>query len=208
MEMILEEIWNIKELGYEGLWIGDDCFTLDREHVRAFCRCLIRENIEMKWSCLSRADEISARDVELMGQAGCRKVYLGLESADNGVLKIMNKKVTVEGAERTVHLFSRGAIETAGFFMVGYPGETYETIEKTFAWALSLPLDDISFSIPYPLPGTPLMRRVRGTDPGLDWNYENENKFLYQSEFDAEYLGRRIEETYAQFCANRQSSRL
>ena len=207
MGRIFEEVRTIKESGYNGLWIGDDCFTLDLEHVRAFCRRVIEEKVEMKWSCLSRVDTISAEDVALMGRAGCWRVYLGLESGDNGVLKMMNKRATVEAADRTVRLFSETGIETSGFFMVGYPGETCESIEKTFAWSLSLPLDELSFSIPYPLPGTPLIERVVGVNAASDWTYENENQFVYESEFDADYLKRRIEETHVQFTAQRQSSR-
>jgi anaerobic magnesium-protoporphyrin IX monomethyl ester cyclase len=204
MTNIREEIYNVKELGYDSLWIADDCFTLDPDHLRAFCRQLVQKNMEMRWSCLSRVDTISGEDVELMRQAGCRKVYLGLESGDDSVLKMMNKKVTVETADRIVRLFFKSGIQTAGFFMVGYPGETYETIEKTFAWALCLPLDEISFTVPYPLPGTPLAEKVVDLHTDLDWRHENENRFLYQSEFNGDYIRRRIEETYAQFDAEKQ----
>lgn len=201
MNRVIEEIHDIKSLGYNGLWIADDCFTLDIGHVRAFCKRLIRENINMQWICLSRTDKISFEDVAFMRQAGCKKVFFGLESGSNTVLKLMNKHTTVEAAERTLNLFSQSGIETAGFFMVGYPGETYATIETTFSWALSLPLNEISFTIPVPLPGTGLFQKVYGMQTDADWNYENENRLLYQSEFDEKYLQKRIEETYAKFAA-------
>ena len=205
LDRIMEEIRDIKRWGYSGLWIGDDCFTFDMEHVRGFCARLIREQLEMRWTCLSRADTISAEEVELMREAGCEKVYFGLESGSNEVLKLMKKDTTVEGAERTVRLFSRSGIRTAGFFIVGYPGETHETIERTFAWALSLPLDEISFTVPYPLPGTGLFEKVREVEADSDWKHENENRFVYQSAFDQEFLKQRIEETYAQFESNRKA---
>jgi anaerobic magnesium-protoporphyrin IX monomethyl ester cyclase len=205
LDRIMEEIRDIKRWGYTELWIGDDCFTLDMEHVRGFCTRLICEELDIRWTCLSRADKISADEVELMRAAGCDKVYFGLESGSNEVLKLMKKETTVEGAERTVRLFSRSGIRTAGFFIVGYPGETYETIERTFAWALSLPLDEISFTVPYPLPGTGLFEKVQEVQAGADWKHENENRFVYQSDFDQEYLKQRIEETYAQFESNRKA---
>ena len=201
---IVQEVRDIKRWGYSGLWIGDDCFTLDMTHVRDFCTRLIREELEMKWTCLSRTDTISAEDVELMREAGCEKVYFGLESGSDEVLKLMKKDTTVEGAERTVKLFSQSGIKTAGFFIVGYPGETYETIERTFAWALSLPLDEISFTVPYPLPGTGLFEKVQGVKADADWQCENENRFVYQSAFDQDYLKRRIQEIYAKFEPNRK----
>jgi anaerobic magnesium-protoporphyrin IX monomethyl ester cyclase len=87
--------------------------------------------------------------------------------------------------------------------MVGYPGETYATIETTFQWALSLPLDDISFTIPYPLHGTRLFEKVFNVQTAIDWQYENENRITYQSEFDESYLKARIAEVTAQFATRK-----
>ena len=203
IDRIVQEILDIKRWGYNGLWIGDDCFTLDMDHVRGFCERLVCDELAMNWTCLSRTNEIGADDVELMRKAGCQKLYFGLESGSDEVLSLMNKKATVAAAEETLRIFASAGIETAGFFMVGYPGETYETIERTFAWALSLPLDEISFTVPYPLPGTGLFDRVCGVQSDADWRYENENRFVYKSEFDEEYLKKRIDETCAQFAADR-----
>jgi anaerobic magnesium-protoporphyrin IX monomethyl ester cyclase len=201
IERVMEEVRDIKSLGYDGLWIGDDCFTLDFGHVRVFCRGMIRENTGMRWTCLSRTDEVAPVDALLMRDAGCKKVFFGLESGSNDILRLMNKKTTVEAAERTLELFSRCGIETAGFFMVGYPGETRETVETTLRWALNLPLDEISFTIPFPLPDTRLAERVSGLQADADWRYESENRLVYASDFDQEYLQRRIEETCARFAA-------
>lgn len=199
IDNIIEEIHDIKSFGYDGLWISDDSFTLDLNHVRAFCERMIQDDLRMKWTCLSRTELIPLEEVKLMQRSGCSKVFFGLESGSNEVLKLMNKHSTIEAAERMLDLFTRCGIETAGFFMVGYPGETYETIEATFDWALRLPLNEISFTIPFPLPGTKLFEKVCGIKDNEDWSYENENRMIYQSEFDEAYLNKRIEETYVHF---------
>jgi anaerobic magnesium-protoporphyrin IX monomethyl ester cyclase len=199
IDNIIEEIHDIKSFGYDGLWISDDSFTLDLNHVRAFCERMIQDDLRMKWTCLSRTEPIPLEEVKLMQRSGCSKVFFGLESGSNEVLKLMNKHSTIEAAEKMLDLFTRCGIETAGFFMVGYPGETYETIEATFDWALRLPLNEISFTIPFPLPGTKLFEKVCGIKDNEDWSYENENRMIYQSEFDEAYLNKRIEETYVHF---------
>jgi len=201
MDRIFEEIRDIKDRGYKGLWIADDCFNLDPTHVRSFCRRLISEKLDMKWYCLSRVDRVTQSDIELWQASGCRKVFFGLESGSNDVLKLMNKKTTTDMAEKTIELFAQSNIRTAGFFIVGYPGETYDTIETTFKWALSLPLDEISFTVPYPLPGTRLYDRVMHVKENPDWRYENENRLVFQSEFDEGYLKKRIDDVYKQFNA-------
>ena len=134
-----------------------------------------------------------------MKRAGCIRVYLGLESGSNETLRLMNKRVTVEQGIRAVHLFSQAGIGTAGFFMVGYPEETVESVEKTFSLVLSLPLDEAWFTIPLPLPGTPLFARVADLRQWEDWEVSNQVKFVYPSEFDERWLERRINETTEAF---------
>ena len=95
--------------------------------------------------------------------------------------------------------YREAGIEVAGFFLVGYPGESHASIEETFRFALSLPLDEISFNVPFPLPGSRLFHRVRGVDETLDWNEENEITFVYEAEFDQQWLRRRIAETLDAF---------
>lgn len=164
MDRIFQEIRDIKDLGYDGLWIADDCFSLDPDHARCFCHRLISEKLDMTWFCLARMDKITPSDIALWQDSGCRKVFFGLESGSNDILKLMNKKTTTDEAEKTIERFAKSDIRTAGFFIVGYPGETYDTIETTFERALSLPLDEVSFTIPHPLPGTRLYDRVMHVD--------------------------------------------
>jgi anaerobic magnesium-protoporphyrin IX monomethyl ester cyclase len=197
LDWVFAEIDEIAALGYDGLWIADDTFTLDPAYLEEFCRRMAGR--DLTWSCLSRARGIRGATVRLMKEAGCRRVYLGLESGSQATLALMNKQVTIGDGIRAVSLYREAGIEVAGFFIVGYPGETVASVEQTFALALSLPLDEISFNVPFPLPGSMLFRRLGGPDDGLDWNEENETTFVYPSQFDADWLRRRIAETMAAF---------
>lgn len=134
-----------------------------------------------------------------MKRAGCLRIYLGLKSGSDATLRLMNKRITVAQGARAVELFAAGGVGTAGFFMVGYPGETFEDVEATFALALSLPLDEISFTVPLPLPGAALFARVADIASWEDWEVSNQVKFVFPSAFDEKWLGRRIEETMAAF---------
>jgi anaerobic magnesium-protoporphyrin IX monomethyl ester cyclase len=111
----------------------------------------------------------------------------------------MNKRVTVADGVHAVRLYREAGIEVAAFFIVGYPGETAAAIEETFALALALPLDEISFNVPYPLPGSSLFERLGRPDEGADWESENEVTFVYRSQIDESWLRRRIGETMAAF---------
>jgi len=197
LDAVFAEIEQIRRLGYDSLWIADDDFTLSLPYLERFCGRVA--GLRMSWSCLSRANGIDEAPVRQMKEAGCRRVYLGLESGSQATLELMNKQATLEEGIRTVHTYRRAGIEVAAFFLVGYPGETVISIEETFKLALSLPLDEISFTVPFPLPGSSLFQRLGGQDFGEDWTRENEVTFVYPSEIDERWLRRRIEETMRAF---------
>lgn len=201
---VFEEIEQLRKLGYDSLWIADDNFTLDIRYLAEFCRRITGSG--MQWSCLSRVTGITRELAQLMKRAGCRRVYLGLETGDPQTLKLMKKQASLEEGRDAVQVFHEAGVEVAAFFIVGYPGETTGSIESTFRMALQLPLDNISFNVPFPLPGSPLFERLHAVDTNLDWNEENEVTFVYDSEFDAEWLRRRIGETMQAF-ADRRNGR-
>jgi anaerobic magnesium-protoporphyrin IX monomethyl ester cyclase len=194
---VFEEIAGIQAMGYDRLWIADDNLTLSRTHLDEFCRRA--DGLGLTWTCLSRADGVDRVMAGRMREAGCRRVYLGLESGSAHTLGLMHKRFAIEESARAVRLYRENGIEVAAFFMVGYPGESTESIEETFRFALSLPLDEISFNVPFPLPGSRLFDRVRGIDETLDWNKENEITFVYEAEVDQRWLRRRISETLDAF---------
>jgi anaerobic magnesium-protoporphyrin IX monomethyl ester cyclase len=197
LDAVFEEIAGIRAMGYDRLWIADDSLTLSRRHLEEFCGRMA--GLDLAWSCLTRADSVDHAMARHMRESGCHRVYLGLESGSQDTLGLMNKRFSVEESARTVRGYREAGIEVAAFFLVGYPGESLASIEETFRFALSLPLDEISFNVPFPLPGSRLFDRVSGVDETLDWNAENEITFVYRSEFDQSWLRRRIAETLEAF---------
>jgi len=96
-----------------------------------------------------------------MKEAGCKQIFFGIESGNNSVLEMMKKEFTIEQARKTVELTANSGIKTGAFFILGYPGETDETILNSIKFATSLPLDYVSFTLPYPIPGTRLYERIK-----------------------------------------------
>ena len=203
LDAVFAEIDQLQALGYDSLWIADDTFTLDLAYLREFCRRMRPRG--MTWSCLSRANGIRNGMAAVMREAGCTRVYLGLESGDDDTLRLMNKHVTVKDGAAAAELYRAAGIEVAAFFIVGYPGETPQAIERTFEQALSLPLDEISFNVPVPLPGSRLFERLGEPDEGKDWTHENEITFVYPSGIDEAWLRRRVDETLHEFAARREA---
>jgi anaerobic magnesium-protoporphyrin IX monomethyl ester cyclase len=204
----------IKSLGYSRVWFADDCFTLNRAHLLNVCGELVRCRVDVGWECLSRVDTMDIKVAEGMKRAGCLRVFFGIESGSDKVLGLMNKHISSEQAKRAVYAAKAAGLKVGAFFIVGYPGETDRTVLDTVRFASGLPLDYLSFTLPYPIPGTPLYERVKDKGVAIeDWeepkNYRLiRHKLLYASGFSEGKLKFAIGKAHAQFFGRRHLGRV
>jgi anaerobic magnesium-protoporphyrin IX monomethyl ester cyclase len=166
---IVDEVEEVVKLGYGRIWFADDCFTLQRNRLLRICDEIIGRGVRVQWECLSRVDTVDKEVTEKMKRAGCVRVFFGIESGNDKVLKLMRKQITADKARQAVIATRNSGIEVGAFFIVGYPGEDSNTIHDTISFASALPLDYLSFTMPYPIPGTPLYERVKNRIISKDW---------------------------------------
>jgi len=150
----MEEIH--KKYNINVIYIEDDLFTLDKKRVMEICGEIKKRNLKIKWICISRVDMADLEMLKAMKEAGCVEINYGVESGDQEVLDKIGKRITLEQAERAFKITKEAGIQTKGYFIIGLPWDTKETIEKTIDFAIKLNADEIQFSICTPLPGTPL----------------------------------------------------
>lgn len=143
--------FNIKEFS-----ILDDNFTLNKPRAIEICRQIIEKKLLIAWICSSRADGINDELTEVMTQAGCKKISLGLESGSQKILDLMRKQTTIEQGKKAVEIIRQHKILVHASFMLGNIGETKKTIRETIDFAKSLDLDNASFFITCPVPGSDL----------------------------------------------------
>ncbi|MGZ4869484.1 MAG: B12-binding domain-containing radical SAM protein [Halobacteriota archaeon] len=158
---VVDEIGLTLSLGYDYIHFADDVFTFNKERLLEICAEIKRRGLSFKWECLGRVDSITPELASAMKTAGCSRVFFGIESGNDEVLRLMNKRITVEQARTAVTAAREAGLNVGAFFIVCYPGETNETVLDTLRFAASLPLDYLSFTMPYPLPNTPLHERVK-----------------------------------------------
>jgi anaerobic magnesium-protoporphyrin IX monomethyl ester cyclase len=170
-ENIVAEADEIERLGYERIWFADDCFTLDKGQVLRVCDLLVERRMHLEWECLSRVDTMDYEVASRMRRAGCKRVFFGIESGNDRILEIMRKRISVYQARHAVFSAKAAGLQVGAFFIIGYPGENDKSILDTIRFATKLPLDYLSFTLPYPIPGTPLHDRVKnvGENPAIDW---------------------------------------
>ena len=149
----LVENHGIREIGFY-----DDTFVADRQRVREICRLLLAHGINVTWTCMSRVNFADPLTLERMAQAGCHMICYGVESADQEILKNIRKGIRLEDVRAVVRMTQRAGITTRLSFMLGNPGETLETMQKTLRFALQVDPDLVQFNITTPYPGTQMYR--------------------------------------------------
>lgn len=140
--------------GVREILFEDDTFVTFKERLLGVCEGMLSQPIKTSWSCLGRADAVTPDLLRLMKRAGCWSISYGIETGDEGVMKFIGKKTTLDKIEQAVRWTKEAGLLSKGFFIIGHPVDTHETIRKTMEYALSLPLDDISISMMTPFPGS------------------------------------------------------
>ncbi|MDD4900806.1 MAG: radical SAM protein [Patescibacteria group bacterium] len=164
---ILQLNYGIREVAFY-----DDTFTLFKDVVKEFCETIIKEKIDIAWTCFTRVDCVDEAMLILMKQAGCHLILFGVESADEQILRNIKKNISLEQVKKIVRLSRAIGIETRASFMFGNQGETEETIKKTIDFSLKLDPDEVQFNIATAYPGTEFFNwaKEKGYIKNFNWD--------------------------------------
>jgi radical SAM superfamily enzyme YgiQ (UPF0313 family) len=149
------------EYGAEHLWFADDIFALNRHWVQEFASSVEEFGCAMPFKIQARADLLTAETAHALKRAGCREVWMGVESGSQKVLDAMDKGLRPEEVVAARQHLKEEGILACYFLQLGYPGEGWEEIQKTVALVRETRPDDIGVSFSYPLPNTRFYARVR-----------------------------------------------
>ena len=192
-ELLVEEMWQLKSLGIHNIHMYADLFTVNREQVIELCNLMLSEGLNIRWTCNSRVDYVDEEMLRIMGQAGCRLISWGIESGNEQILRHARKGAYPDKAERALDWSKKAGIMNWGYFIIGLPGESEETIRQTIDFSKRLPLDIALFHVAAPYPGTPFFFEVVENGwfrPGTRWEQVDMDKgtVLDYPELSAERL--------------------
>ena len=131
IKQIFKEIHDVVNRGIKYIWFVDDTFRAGKNDLNAFCKMLIKEKLSVKWMSFNRADSLKQVDFDLLKEAGCIELQIGIESGDKQILKNMNKQVTPEDYYKIISNLLKTGINCSCYFIIGFPGETEASVEKT-----------------------------------------------------------------------------
>lgn len=160
VDNVLEELRHVAGLGIREVFFTDFTFEARRSNALELCRRMALENIDLTWTCSSRANTLDEELLAAMKRAGCHTLLIGVESGDEEILKTYSKGVSKDDVRRAFALCRRLGIRTLGHFIIGLPGETEDTVLETLRFAKELDCDFASFNIAVPALGTPLREKA------------------------------------------------
>ena len=169
-----------EKFGVRHVNIYDDLFTMNRPRIVELCEKLSRYPLGINFNCAVRVGYTDDDLLKMLKDAGCLMVSLGIESADPQLLARHKSGVSLDDVCDTVHRIQRAGLRAKGLFMMGLPGETEESIQRTSDFIISLELDDMNMAKFTPFPGAPLWDTIK--DEGTfneDWRLMNCLNFVF-----------------------------
>lgn len=206
--VVAEWRWLVKDLGAKEIGVLDDSFNIDRQRVLAICDLLISEGLNhVPWIMINgiRANLVDEELLGRMREAGCIRTAFGVESGNQEILDtVIDKRLTLKEIRAAFRVAKSVGMETIGFFIIGLPGETEETIEDTIRFACELDPLVANFSMATPFPGTEMREVVleKGRLLAQDWEdyafFEDKPSFEMDG-LPAELVERKWKEAYRRF---------
>ncbi len=179
----------------------DDLFLANRPRVIELCNLILQNRLTMTWTCAARVDTVKPDLLDLMKRAGCWEISFGLETGSDELLRKMDKQARVEKSSQAVIWTAEAGIRTKGLFMLGYPGESLETIQMTKDFIRRIPMKIMNLTKFTPYPGSPVYRDLYGVNIRDDhWEKMNGMNFVWAPEgITIEELDRHYQEVLLSF---------
>jgi anaerobic magnesium-protoporphyrin IX monomethyl ester cyclase len=166
--------------GIRHLNIYDDLFTLNRKRIAALCELLTAKPLGVQFNCAVRVGHADDDLLRMLRRAGGLMVSVGIESGDPDLLEVHKPGVYLDEVRDTVLRIKAAGLRAKGLFMMGLPGETPASIQKTSDFVMSLGLDDMNMSKFTPFHGAPAWKTI--FDQGTmeeDWRLMNCLNFVF-----------------------------
>jgi len=203
---VIDEInANLELIPYKSIYIDDDTVNISKKYVLELAKKMKESGIggKIPWSTMGRADLMDRETLEALKDAGLFSIKYGVESAEQGILDEIDKRMNAEKNIAMIRLTTELGIRVHLTFTFGLPSDTVDTIENTIKLACELPVDTVQFSIATPFPGTEMYRMYdeKGWIVSKNWDDYNGSTVAVSrtDNFTAEQLEDYVKEAYCRF---------
>jgi len=149
------KLYKIREIKF-----FDDLFTFNRERVINICELLLKEKINISWSCQTRLDYCDVELLKIMKRSGCWQICAGIEKITDIGLNNINKNITFEKIRKSIDGIQRSGIEFRGYFIFGFPNDTIYSIKEEVKKIKKIYMHTVNFFPLMLLPGAELTKQI------------------------------------------------
>lgn len=164
---VVREIEYFISKGIKEVYFRDDTFFVNQLRDHSIFEEMIKKQLDITWIANARISMIDKDTLQLAKKAGCHTIKFGVESGDQKILDTVKKGYKIEQAYKVFSWSRETGIRTHAHVMLGNPGDTLETVNKTIKFILKLNPTTATFGICTPYPGTPLFEQVKSVYPEI-----------------------------------------
>jgi anaerobic magnesium-protoporphyrin IX monomethyl ester cyclase len=183
---VVDELeWSRDAYEPDAFTFHDETFTYDKKRVFEICDEMKNRHIGLPWDCSTRVDQITKEVLAKMRAANCQLVSFGVESGSQKILNAMKKGTMVEQNERAIRWAKEVGISVTISVIIGYPGETVDTLEQTLDFIRRTEPDDVHMSLATPYPGIELcdLMKEKGYKTCEDWSRCDMQTSVFENPF-------------------------
>lgn len=108
-----------------------DLFTANKDKLLEFCNLIVLEKIKINWCCSARIDTLDEEIIKKMHEAGCRYIFLGIETGSLKMQKKINKNLKLNLLSYKIGLLKKYNFNITASFIYGFPEEELDDINQT-----------------------------------------------------------------------------
>jgi len=160
-DMVIEEIeYLVKNHGMDAVYFTDEEWCVKKEDAYEFCRKIKEKHLNFVWGVDSRIGQYTKEDLQLMYDAGCRWILVGIESGSESRLKSIHKNINISLIEENIKNCIEIGITPMTTFIIGFPGETEDELKETVNMAMRIRSKLVQINHYFPTPGSDLEREL------------------------------------------------
>ncbi len=189
VESVVAELIELKKTyNPDQIWFVDDVFTVSHKWLMAFRDELRKNNIQIPFECISRADRMNEEVIKILKESGCFRVWIGAESGSQRILDAMDRRVKTEQVSDMIQATQQAGMEAGTFIMLGYPGETMEDIKETLNHLQRSNPTHFTITTAYPIKGTSLFTEIeRDITERPDWNQSTDREIDFKRTYPRKF---------------------
>lgn len=192
----------------DAIWFVDDVFTISHKWLTAFHEEVVKQNAQIRFECITRAERLNDEILKLLKEAGCFRIWIGAESGSQDIIDAMDRRVDVNHVKKIIQDTNSMGIETGTFIMLGYPGETEKNIDETIQYLKEAKPTHYTITVAYPIKGTSLYNEIESkiTDRP-DWEKSTDREIDFQRTYSRKYYNYAVSKVVNEVEFDREKSK-